>query len=167
MLEKKQKHKVNKEPEVSDESMVSVVRGELEELISLLAQTSDSTIINLTTKFEKFESDMEKRDDRRWSLFKWFIGAIIMIITALVPIAYVSIDHMQTNMFDHAKRIATIESNASTHVTQHELANLVEKRFSQLEASVKYSVTTKDLEKLKADLYEVILKSRSRDGGSR
>ena len=139
------------------------IQDELEELISLLAQTSDSTMINLTTKFEKFESDLEERDDHRWSLFKWFIGILVVVVTGLAPLVYLGLEKIEVNLHDQAKRIAVIESNNTSFVTKRDLIDAIEKRFTQLETNMREVVTTKDLEKLKSEILQVIIRKGGRN----
>jgi hypothetical protein len=140
------------------------IKGELEELISLLAQTSDSTAINLASKFEKFEEDLDSRDQRRWSLFKWFVGTIVFTLSIMIPIVYVGADKMQANIMDHARRITIVESENKDQISKHDLINAIEKRFTVLESSMKDVVTTKDLEKMKTELIQFVIKYRT-DGG--
>ena len=146
-------------------SELTQIKDELEELISLLAQTSDSTIVNLTTKFEKFESDLEERDNHRWSLFKWFVGILVMVITGLAPLVYLGMERIEVNLHDQAKRIAVLESNATSLASKRDLIDAIEKRFTQLETNMKEVVTTKDLEKLKSEILQVIIRNRDREGG--
>ncbi len=140
------------------------IKGELEELISLLAQTSDSTTINLASKFEKFEEESDNRDQRRWSLFKWFVGTTAFVLSIMLPIIYVGADKLQTNIMEHNRRLAMVESENRDQVSKHELISAIEKRFAVLESSMKDVVTTKDLEKTKNDIIQFVIKYHSEGG---
>jgi hypothetical protein len=133
------------------------IQADLEELISILAQTTDSTAINLASKFEKFESELELRDQKRWSFFQWFVGGVILILSAMIPILYLVTDKMQTTIIDNSKRVALVEAENRDQVTKHDLVTAIEKRFTVLESSMKDIATIKDLEKTKAELIKYIL----------
>ena len=80
---------------------VSELKEELEELISLLAQTSDSSTINLASRFEKFENSLEAKDQQRWSVFKWFVGVIICVLSVLIPLGYIGVNRLQTSVIEN------------------------------------------------------------------
>lgn len=140
------------------------IKEELEELITLLAQTSDSTAINLASKFEKFEEELEERDTRRWSFFKWFVGAVVAILSIGIPVFYVGADKVYTAVNDNTKRIALVEAENKDQVTKHELVTAIEKRFAALESSVKDAATVKDIEKMKNELMRFVIEYH-RTGG--
>ena len=140
------------------------IKEDLEELITLLAQTSDSTAINLASKFEKFEMELEERDAKRWSFFKWFVGAIIAVLSIGIPVLYVGADKIYTVVNDNTKKIALVEAENKDQVTRHELVTAIEKRFAALESSVKDMVTVKDLERVKNELLKFVIEYH-RTGG--
>jgi hypothetical protein len=151
-------------PEERKIDLIEEMKEEMEELISLLAQTSDSTAINLASKFEKFESDLEERDTKRWSFFKWFVGSMIALLSIGIPVFYVGIDKMYTVMNENTKKIALIEAENKDQISRHELVSAIEKRFSILESSVKDTATVKDLEKMKNELLKFVIEYH-RTGG--
>lgn len=136
------------------------IQTDLEELISLLAQTSDSTAINLASKFEKFESELEMRDQKRWSFFQWFVGGIILLMSVMIPIVYLVADKMQTSIVENSRKISLVEAENKDQVTKHELITAIEKRFTMLESSMKDVATIRDLEKTKADHIKFILEQQ-------
>jgi hypothetical protein len=136
------------------------IQTDLEELISLLAQTSDSTAINLASKFEKFESELELRDQKRWSFFQWFVGGIILLLSVMIPILYLVSDKMQTSINENSRKVSLVEAENRDQVTKHELITAIEKRFTLLESSMKDVATIKDLERTKAELIKYILEQR-------
>jgi hypothetical protein len=150
---------------MSEEQLsLTEIKEDLEELISLLAQTSDSTAINLASKFEKFEKDLEYKDQKRWSVFQWFMGSIIFVLSIMIPILYIGSDKIQTNIAEASRRLSLVEAENKDQVSKHDLVNAIEKRFSTLESSIKDVVTIKDLERMKTELIQFVIKYHN-DGG--
>lgn len=150
---------------MSDEQLsLEQIKDDLEELIALLAQTSDSTAINLASKFEKFEEELDKKDQRRWTLFQWFMGGIVFVLSIMIPILYVGADKMQTNITDISRRLSLVETENKDQVSKHDLVTAIEKRFTTLESSMKDVATIKDLEKIKTELIQFVIKYHANGG---
>lgn len=147
---------------MSEEQLnLSEIKEELEELITLLAQTSDSTAINLASKFEKFEEELEAKDSKRWSFFKWFVGVLIAFMSIGVSVIYSGADKMYSAINENTKHVALVEAENKDQVSKHELATAIEKRFSILESTVKDVATVKDLEKMKNELMQFVIRYHS------
>jgi hypothetical protein len=147
-----------------EQSNLTEIKEDLEELISLLAQTSDSTAINLASKFEKFEKELDEKDQRRWSLFQWFVGAIVLVLSVMVPIVFVGADKLQTNITDVSRRLSLVEAENKDQISKHDLVSAIEKRFTSLESTIKDVVTAKDLEKMKTDLIQFVINYHNNGG---
>jgi hypothetical protein len=146
---------------MSEQANLNELKEELEELITLLAQTSDSTAINLATKFERFAADLEERDAKRWSFFRWFVGSVIAFFSICIPVFWVGIDKMYTTVNENTKQIALLAAENKDQITKHELSTAVEKRFILLESSIKDAATVRDLEKMKNDLMQFVIRYHS------
>jgi hypothetical protein len=157
---------------MADNDIMHELKEYLEELISLTSQTADSAAVNLSTKFEKFESEIEekvsliedrldKKDEKRWSLFRWVITSIVGVMAAVV---FVGGDRLHEQMSDLKSRMASLEKSDQSQVgieklieTQKEL----EKHDKILYNKVEDCATQKDLIKLKQEIIDIILKLRN------
>jgi hypothetical protein len=101
------------------------LRDELENLISLAAQTSDKTSINLTTKVEAFEKTQQVKDEKRWSSFKWAVGAVIFMMTVIVPINFMYMERLNNQVFVNSQRIAVLETNDKDQPSMTEIQKML------------------------------------------
>jgi hypothetical protein len=143
------------------------LRDELENLISLAAQTSDKTSINLTTKVEAFEKTQQVKDEKRWSSFKWAVGAAIFLMTVIVPINFLYMERLNNQVFINSQRISVLETNDKGQPSFAEIEKLkldTSKRESEMRESIKINterlnhvVTQTELSQLRKEIIDMYL----------
>ncbi len=139
------------------------IRDDLEELISLSAQNADKSTINLTSRFEVFEKAQQERDARRWSLLKWTVGILIILLTVIIPIIFVAGDKLHDQVSAVNSRLSVLESNDKDHPTYKELEKVLkelEKKDALFEAQIKEGATQRDIERIKNEILSFLLKFR-------
>jgi hypothetical protein len=120
------------------------IREDLDNLISLAAQSSDKSNINLSARFESYEQKQNELHNKRWGTFRWVVGIVVLFCTVIIPVLFLVLDRMNTQIIINSQRLSVVETHDKAQISELDLEKKLsdkEKIINQLEKLIK------DLEK--------------------
>ena len=146
---------------------IEELRDQLENLISVTAQNADKANINLSIRLEEFEKRQVLKDERRWGLFKWVVGASIFLAATVLPINFMYMERINNQVFVNAQRISVLEISDKNQPSKEEMQKLFadeQKTHAEIREFIKvnaeklsHTVTQNDLSQLKREVTQWFL----------
>jgi LPS O-antigen subunit length determinant protein (WzzB/FepE family) len=150
------------------------IREDLDNLISLTAQSSDKSNINLSARFESYEQKQDELHNKRWSTFRWVVGIVILFSTVVIPVLFLVLDRMNTQIIANSQRISVIETHDKEQISQLDLEKKIgdeqkiiisleklikdlEKADTRFESELKHHPNFQDLDLFKKEIRTWIL----------
>jgi len=170
-------------------NLVTEVKTDLEDLISLSNQSQGSNLLNLTIKLEKFEDKVEERldylddkldekinkvkealDKSEWQRWKTFGGAIALAVTIFIGTIFLGANILQDRMSKIEKEVTVVQESDKSQVSFEkflELQKTSEKDRALILEKLNHVVSTNDFNLFKKEVYDVILKLHLGDKNER